>query len=77
MSWIINLFSISLDDILGGGLYSGEQTEIFGSPGVGKTQVNVHAPLHAPQLQPYPPPPSAAPTYLISQDHYNHKYVVF
>ena len=36
------VFNISLDEILGGGLFSGELTEIFGSPGVGKTQVNIH-----------------------------------
>ena len=28
----------NLDDILGGGLYCGELTEVFGSPGLGKTQ---------------------------------------
>lgn len=29
----------SLDNILGSGLHSGELTEIYGLPGIGKTQV--------------------------------------
>ena len=44
--WIILLadddkifFIFSLDQLLGGGLYSKEVTEIYGSPAVGKTQV--------------------------------------
>jgi len=33
----------SLDELLEGGIYSGEVTELCGAPGVGKTQVsNVH-----------------------------------
>ena len=35
----LSVFAFSLDELLDGGLYTGELTEIVGAAGVGKSQV--------------------------------------